>query len=118
MHPLDKAHPTAAVRFKAWHFWAAAGLSAALLATATISGIMTLQKSLEFNDPDTDYNRLRALQSAGTTLRTTSIVTVVLGSLGAAGAAWMYFRTDFGARGAITAAPLADGAALVVSGWF
>lgn len=107
-------------RYKPIHFWAAAGVSAALLLTSAISAIMTLQKSLEFNDPDTDYNRLSTLQSSGVTLRTTSIVTLALGALGAAGSTWLYFRTDFGAaRATVTAAPLGDdGGGLLVTGSF
>lgn len=117
--PTENAPSAPGKRFKPIHFWAAAGISAALLLTGAISAIMALQKSLEFNDPDTAYNRLSALQSSGVTLRTTSIITLALGALGAAGSTWIFFHTDFhGGSATVTAAPIGDGAGLVATGWF
>jgi hypothetical protein len=92
-------------------FWSAAGVSAALLVSGIVTRAVALDKSAEYKDPATTIPRRRELKDAGEPLTTYSTVALTLGAAAAAGAAVLWFFTDF-RSGGVERAPH-QGAALL-----
>jgi tetratricopeptide (TPR) repeat protein len=118
--PPQPAEPTRSRRhLRPLYFWTGVGVTGALLVTGTITGAMALSKSEEFKDPATPRSELQDLKDSGEMLKTTSTATFVLGAATAAGTAALYFFTDFGSReSAVSAAPIAGGGIVMLSGGF
>ena len=115
--PTNK--PTRRRRLKPLYFWSAAAVTGALLLTGTITGAVALSKSSTFRDPSTAHSELQGLKDTGQALRTTSTVTFVLGAMGTAATAALFFFTDFGSKETkVAAAPTPDGAMLTLVGKF
>jgi tetratricopeptide (TPR) repeat protein len=76
-------------------FWSGVALSAALLGTGVATGVLALQKSAEYKEPDTPIARREELRDAGQALSTTASVTVAAGAATAVGTIVLFILTDF-----------------------
>jgi hypothetical protein len=101
-------------------FWTGVAVSAALLATGTITGALALQKSSRFKDLATPSAELGGLRDSGEALRTTSTVTFAVGAATSIATGLLFFFTDFkgGKERSVSAAPLPGGALVTVGGGF
>lgn len=105
------------------YFWSVAGSALALTTLGTISGIVALNKSATYRDPNTPSNTLSSIKSSGETWRTLSWVAWSGAAFAAGGAVWLFFKTEFrrneqGWANRITAIPLDRGAAISMQGRF
>jgi tetratricopeptide (TPR) repeat protein len=103
--------------------WTGVGLSVALLATGTVTGVLAYDKSKRYNDTTTgdDYKTLVDLRNSGKTLATVSVVTLSAGGLAAAGTLLFYFLYDEAPQTAprVSLVPKAEGGAtLLLQGRF
>jgi tetratricopeptide (TPR) repeat protein len=98
-------------------FWTAAAASAALLVTGTVTGVMALQQSDEYKDPDTSVDRRLDLRDSGKTLRNVSTATMAIGGVAAAASAVLYFFTDWNGESEV-AAGVSPGGCVMLSGRF
>lgn len=105
-------------RLPSGYFWTAVAVSGTLVAVGTVTGIIALTKSSTFRDPSTPNSELSGLQDTGEALKTTSTITWTVGAITAAGAAALYFFTDFGKETSVAAAPTRDGAVVTLVGRF
>lgn len=99
----------------AW-FWSGAALSAALLATGTITGALALAKNHEYRDPFTPVERRLEVKDEGRRLQTSASVTLGLGAAAAAGTAILYFFTDVRPRSTEVSATSLEGGGVLLSG--
>lgn len=101
-------------------FWTGLAISAALLATGTITGALALQKSSRFKDLNTPQAELVALRDSGQALRTASTITFAVGAATSVATGVLFFFTDFkgGKERSVSAAPLPGGALVTVGGGF
>lgn len=101
------------------YFWSGVGLTSALAIAATVSGVITIQRGSEFDDPATPREDLQGIKDSGESWRTAANVTFGLTLASAAATTVLFFFSRFTNepnRPAITAAPGAG--ALVLKGWF
>lgn len=100
--------------------WSGVGLTVALLATATVTGVLTYDKNQEYKEPNTPVARRQELKDSGQPLAVTSVVTGALAGAVAVGTAlyyWFGYRTGR-PESTVSAAPLPGGGALVLGGAF
>ena len=99
-------------------FWTGVGLTAALVAVGTATGVLALQKSDRFNDLGTPTAELQGLKDSGEALKLTSTISFAVGGAVAVATTVVFFFTRFKATETVSAAPLPGGAAVVVGGRF
>ncbi len=76
-------------------FWTGVGVSSTLILTGIITGAIALNKSAEFNDPETPRGSLTELKDEGESSRTTANIAFGLGLAAATATAAIFFFTDF-----------------------
>ena len=77
------------------YFWSAVGVGGAMLLMGTVTGGLALNKSSKYKDPATSASEAAYLKDQGGDLKTASTVTFIVGATAVAGAAVLYFFTDF-----------------------
>jgi hypothetical protein len=68
----------------------------ALLATATVTGVMALSKSNAYNDRSSPDYMNPTVRDSGQTLATTTDVLLILSAVSAGTTVFLYFKTDWG----------------------
>jgi hypothetical protein len=100
-------------------FWTGVGVTAATLAAGTITGVLALRKSSQFNDPSTPPGDLRGLKDSGEVLKTSSTALFCASAAVAVGTTVLFFFTDFGRKEAkLAVAPVVGGGVVVLGGKF
>lgn len=96
-------------------FWTGVATSGVLLATGIATQVVLLNKSSEYEDPETSIERRQELKDSGEPLIALSGVALGLGAAAAVATTVLYFYTDFEASDAsITAGPIKNGGGV----WF
>jgi len=117
--PEPAPPPTSRRRLGPAYFWTGVAVTAALLATGTVTGALALTKSSRFRDLSTPGFELRELKDTGETLKLTSTITFSVGAAAAVTTTILLFFTDFGAKETkVAAGPTTGGAMVVVGGEF
>jgi len=101
--------------------WTGIGVSAALLAAGTVTGVMAAQRSSEYNAAETSIDRRLVLRDSGQKLATASVITLALGAATALATGFYYLWSDDApASASVTAgiAPTGTGATATIVGSF
>ena len=116
--PLPPPPPARRGPHPAW-FWTTAAISVGLLTAGTVTGVMTLQKSGEYNDPATSKARRLELKDSGERLGTISTATLAAGGGVAVVAGVLFFLMQRApAETRVSAAPAPGGGLVQLEGRF
>ena len=74
-------------------FWTGVGVTAALFATAAVTGVMASSKNTKYHDTTTSIPERQSLKDSGETLETVCWTTVGIGAAAAAGTAVLFWLT-------------------------
>lgn len=121
----QKAPPEPRAPLSRVWFWTGVGVTTALFATATVTGLMSSSRNTEYLDPSTGLERRQELRDSGRTLEVVSWTCVGVGAAAAATTAVLFWLSS-GARQeqATSSAPSVsaifdkNGAAIVLGGRF
>ena len=101
------------------YFWSAVGLTTAAFTASLVTGLMTLSKHDDFENPALPEEERNDAKSSGETLQTVTNITLGIGGAMAVTSVVLFFFTDFsGSDGPIAFGSYGDGGLLTYRGTF